>query len=451
MLQHNTHVMLKQNTRVMLKHNLRGARVALPQKLIDESDTMRWISIMLTMLAFTRLLSAEDEISITGQEVKELQSFDRQIKEFMQKYELPGGTVAVAKDGRLVYARGFGWADRKNRAPMQPNALLRIASISKTFTAAAIMRLVERGRLKLEEPILPYLKKFGAEEEKNLDPRWRQITLEHLLRHTAGFDRKKSFDPMFIPQLPKPPVDQPAIIRYMLGKPLDFDPGTQYVYSNFDYCILGRVIEAATGKSYEEAVRELVLQPAGITRMKLGKTRLADRAEGEVIYHPRENERRYKSVFPEEKELVEEPYGEFYLEALDAHGGWIASAIDLVRFAAALDGRRSPRLLKPESLEKIESLSDPPIYANKDKNRFYGLGWVICPQPDGNKNWFHDGLLAGTRTLLIRAHDGLAMAALFNGQPAEKGNFYAELDQSLWKAAGEVDKWPPGDLFSQEK
>lgn len=412
---------------------------------------MRLTLILAALLVFPRLLLATDDIAITGHEVPELQSFDREIAAFMQKYELPGGSVAVAKDGRLVYARGFGWADEKNRVPMQPDSLLRIASVSKPFTAAAFMRLVEQGKLKLNEPILPYLKKFGAEDEKNLDPRWRKITLEHLLRHTAGFDRGKSLDPMFIPQRPKPPLDQAGIIRYMLGRPLDFDPGTRYVYSNFDYCMLGRVIEAVTGKTYEEAVQELVLQPAGVTRMKLGKTRLSDRADGEVIYHMREGDDRYESVFPEVEGLVEEPYGQFYLEALDAHGGWIASASDLVRFAMALNGRRSPRLLKPESIEEIESLSDPPIYTGKDKNRFYGLGWVICPQPDGTKNWYHDGLLAGTRTLLIRSHDGLAMAALFNGQNADKGNFYVELDETLWRAANEVKKWPSIDLFEQQE
>jgi N-acyl-D-amino-acid deacylase len=412
---------------------------------------MRCILILLTLFTFSGHLSAADEISLTGQEVKELASFDRHISQFMQKYELPGGTVAVAKDGRLVYARGFGWADLKNHIPMQPDSLLRIASISKSFTAVAFMRLVEEGRVKLDEPIMPYLKKFGVDEEKNLDPRWRQITLEHLLRHTAGFDRNKSFDPMFIPQRPKPPLDQASIIRHMLARPLDFDPGTRYAYSNFGYCLLGRVIEAITGECYEEAVRELVLKPAGITRMKLGKTRLADRAEGEVIYHMRENDHLYHSVFPEVKDRVEEPYGEFYLEALDSHGGWIASAPDLVRFASVLDGRRPPRLLKPESLKKMESLSDPPVYLGADKNRYYGLGWVVCPQPDGTKNIFHDGLLAGTRTLLIRSHDGLVMTALFNGQAIEKSNFYGELDQTLWKAAGEVKNWPENDLFTQEK
>jgi CubicO group peptidase (beta-lactamase class C family) len=411
---------------------------------------MRWILILTALLAVPGFLSAEEEISISGREVPELQSFDRHIKEFMKKYELPGGTAAVAKDGRLVYERGFGWADRKNEIPMQPDALLRIASVSKPITSAAFMRLVELGRLKLDEPILPYLKKFGADEEKSLDPRWRQITLEQLLRHTAGFDRDKSFDPMFIPQLPKPPLDQAGIIRYMLGRSLDYDPGTRYVYSNFDYSMLGRVIEAATGKSYEEAVRELVLEPAGITRMKLGKTRLADRAEGEVIYHVRKGDRRFRSVFPEENERVEEPYGQFYLEALDAHGGWIASASDLVRFASALDGRRPPRLLKPESIAKIESLSDPPIYMDKGKERHYGLGWVIVAEP-GRKYWYHDGLLAGTRTMLIHSCDGLVMAALFNGQSAANGNFYRDLDRMLWKAADEVKNWPKGDLWQKEK
>jgi N-acyl-D-amino-acid deacylase len=411
---------------------------------------MRWTLVAVALSLICRPISADDEVSLTGRNVPDLQSFDREIAAFMRKYELPGGSVAVAKDGRLVYARGFGWADAKNRVPMQPDSLLRIASVSKPFTSAAFMRLVEQGKLKLDEPILPYLKKFGADDEKNLDPRWRQITLEQLLRHTAGFDRGKSFDPMFIPQRPKPPLDQAGIIRYMLGRPLDFDPGTRYTYSNFDYCMLGRVIEAVTGKSYEEAVQELVLQPAGITRMKLGKTRLSDRADGEVIYHMREGDERYESVFPEVEGLVEEPYGQFYLEALDAHGGWIASASDLVRFAMALDGQSSARLLKPESIKKIESLCDPPIYTGKDKNRFYGLGWVICPQPDGTKNWYHDGLLAGTRTLLIRSHDGLVMAALFNGQNSDAGNVYADLDQVLWKAAGEVKNWPEDDLFEQK-
>lgn len=407
---------------------------------------MRWTLILLVLSTLPGFACGGEIVRI-GTEVKELEPFDRHVAELMEKYELPGATVAVAKDGRLVYVRGFGWSDRKKRVGMPPMALMRIASVSKPITAAAILQLIEQGRLKLKDPILPYLRKFGAEEEKRLDPRWRQITIEHLLRHTAGFDREKSGDPMFMSQRPRPPLDQAAIIRFMLGRPLDFDPGTRYAYSNFGYCLLGRVIEAVTGKRYEEAVREMVLRPAGISRMRLGKTGWVDRADGEVVYHMGAKANRCKSVFPEQKGLVDEPYGDFYLEALDSHGGWIASAVDLVRFATALDGERGLRLLTPESIEKTQSVSDPPVYLGKTKDHYYGLGWVIASRPKG-KYWYHDGVLAGTRSLLMRYHDGVVMAVLVNGQPADKGNFPLEFGQTLLRSAKEVKKWPKGDLFS---
>jgi N-acyl-D-amino-acid deacylase len=407
---------------------------------------MRCFTVCLVLLGVSSFLRAEDAMAISGKEVQEMQSFDKCIRELMEKYEMPGGTVAVAKNGRLVYARGFGWANREKHLPMQPDSLLRIASVSKPITATAVLRLVEQGKMKLEDPILPYLKKFGAEKASNRDRRWEKITIDHLLRHTAGFDRDKSFDPMFIPQPSRRPLDPTGIIRLMLEKPLDFDPGEKFAYSNFGYCLLGRAITEVTGKTYEESVRELVLQPAGITRMKLGKTKLVDHAEGEAYYHVRDGAKKFTSVFPEVRELVDEPYGQFYLEALDAHGGWLASSIDLARFASVLDGRRSPRLLKPETIEKIESLPYPAVYCDAEKRIYYGLGWAIAKNPDG-KNWFHFGMLAGTRSTFIRSHDGLVMAAIFNGQPAEKGDFLVELDQTLWKAANEVSTWPEGDPF----
>jgi CubicO group peptidase (beta-lactamase class C family) len=286
---------------------------------------MRWTFLCLAFFSFSGFVGAEDVFPLTGPAAKELQPFDRRLGEWLQKHALPGGAAAVAKDGRLLYLRGFGWADRERRIPLPPDALMRIASLTKPITAAAVLRLAEQGRLKLEAPVLPYLKKFGAEDNPHLDPRWRQITLAHLLRHTAGFDRSASFDPMLMPKefvrTLGSPLDPPAIIRFMLGRPLDFDPGTRYAYSNFGYCILGRVIEEVTGKGYEEAVRELVLQPAGIHRMRLGKTRLADRAEGEVHYYMPPGAAAVPSVFPEEKKPVAAPYGKFYLEAMDAHGG----------------------------------------------------------------------------------------------------------------------------------
>ena len=126
-----------------------------------------------------------------------------------------------------------------------------------------------------------------------MDPRWHEITVRHCLQHTGGWNRDKSFDPMSAEtaeQVAKAlrvplPVHPRQIIRYTMGKPLDFDPGTAYAYSNFGYCVLGRVIEAVTGKPYHEVVREKILAPLGIRGMQLGKNLLKDRAAGEVKYY----------------------------------------------------------------------------------------------------------------------------------------------------------------------
>jgi N-acyl-D-amino-acid deacylase len=122
------------------------------------------------------------------------------------------------------------------------------------------------------------------------------------------------------------------IIRYMLARPLDFDPGKMYAYSNFGYCLLGRVVEAVSGETYEDYVREEVLKPMGIHDMRIGKSLLEGRAPREVRYGQGEP-LMLKSIFgPKLGELVPAPYGTSCIEAMDAHGGWIASSVDLARF-----------------------------------------------------------------------------------------------------------------------
>src|SRR5262249_259290 len=154
--------------------------------------------------------------------------------------------------------------------------------------------------------------------------------------------RSKSFDPMFRPGLIAKAVGVPepagpeAVIRYMLGQPLDFDPGTRFAYSNFGYCVLGRLIERASGMPYEQYVKRNVLAPLVITGMRLGASLANRRAPGEVRYYT-PSDRLVRSVFPSGLEFVRAPYGSFNLEAMDAHGGWLASVVDLARFAAAFD------------------------------------------------------------------------------------------------------------------
>src|SRR5262249_17221749 len=130
------------------------------------------------------------------------------------------------------------------------------------------------------------------------------------------------------------PAKVEQIIRYLEDKPLDFEPGSKYCYSNFGYCLLGRVIEKAGGKAYEKFVQEELLKPIGITDMQIGKTLTT--AKGEVHYTDPAEPTGY-GVYPGMiGKKVPSPYGAWCLETLDASGGWIASSIDLVRFGSAL-------------------------------------------------------------------------------------------------------------------
>jgi len=394
---------------------------------------------------------------VTGEACADLAPFDALMLSFMAEREVPGAALAVVKDGKLILARGYGWADREAKKPVEPASLFRIASLSKPITAVAVMRLVEDGRLSLDakvfdllavEPFLP--------PGRGVDPRLREVTILQLLNHTAGFDRGRSFDPMFRSiEIARalgtdPPAGPKEIIRYMWGRPLDFDPGSRYAYSNFGYCVLGRAIEKVTGKTYEEYVSERILAPLGIRDMRIGRTLLDGRVDREVAYYAGGRNRR--AVVGKIGEFVPPPYGAWYLEAMDAHGGWIASAIDLARFVAAFRDPAHCPLLSPESVRTLFARPAGPAGDEKDgkpKDSLYACGWAVRPRgEDGAFNAWHSGSLDGTATFMVRRHDGLGWVVLFNRQNGKDGKYLSDaIDPLLQKAADAVKTWPERDLF----
>jgi len=253
-----------------------------------------------------------------------------------------------------------------------------------------------------------------------------QVTVRHLLQHTGGWDRDKSFDPMFRSRRIAREVGEPSpasakgIIRYMLSRQLDFDPGTRYAYSNFGYCVLGRVIEAISGDIYEAFVKREVLAPVGILRARLGTT-LAP-AEGEArCYMPKEE--LAESVFSGTPNKVPWPYGGFCLEAMDAHGGWIVSAQDLARFAGSLDDPEYSPVLKTGTWRTM--LTPPPAPASRRvagtlEAAWYGCGWSVrfVSRP-AKVNFWHTGSLPGTSSLPGAAPRSLDLGVAF--QPAFRG------------------------------
>lgn len=385
----------------------------------------------------------------TGRSHPAMEPFDALMTDFLARQQVPGAQLAVSCRGRLVYARGFGLADRTQPGAVQPTSLFRIASVSKPITSAAVMQWIERGALALDSRVFSVL---GLGEPA--DARWKQVTIRQLLQHTGGWDRDISFDPM-LDSAPiaralktQAPLQPAQIIAYMLGQPLQFAPGSRFAYSNFGYCLLGRVIEKLAGRRYEASVQQQLLAPLGIRRMRLGRTAKAQRADGEVAYHAERNHRG-EPISGRNREGVALPYGAWSLEAMDAHGGWLACAPDLLRFATAFD-TPGDRLLRADSIQALWRRPDG--QAGQDARgqplpAYYGCGWMVRPMARGLNTW-HTGSLDGTSALLVRRHDGLQWAVLFNARTAPDGRRLSDtIDPLLHQAANQVRQWPTHDLF----
>jgi len=403
----------------------------------------------------------EARIPVSGARNPDLAPLDDLMISVVQKHNVPGAALAVTRDGRLVYARGFGYADLSTRRPVQPNSLFRIASVSKPITATAVLQLVEKNKLRLDDRVFDILKlqphlAAGAK----VDERLGQITVLQLLHHTGGWDIGKSGDPMFMSvQIARelhvaPPAGTEQIIRYMMGRPLDFDPGTRYSYSNFGYCLLGRIIETAGGQPYERYVREHVLATAGIRDMRIGKTLPAFALSGEVRYY---DSRKHTGPCVFKKDLgrtVPAPYGASYLEAMDSHGGWVASAVDLVRFAGEFDRPERCRLLGAKGIRTMFARpAGPARYdaGGKPRSLYYACGWNVRPVgSEGKVTAWHNGALGGTSSLLLRRHDGMDWAVLFNTDSGSDGILLCyTIDTLLHQAVDTVKVWPKEDLFKE--
>jgi N-acyl-D-amino-acid deacylase len=393
---------------------------------------------------------------VTGMPNPELAPFDTLMADFVRTHRVPGAALAVTRNSRLVYARGFGFADVDGQRPVQPDALFRLASISKPLTAVAVMQLVEQSKFGLEDRVFEVLPAKEWLPDK-YDERLRSITVRHLLKHTAGWDRNKSFDPIvrvtdISRTVNKPlPVGPADVIRYTLTLPLDFDPGSRYAYYNVDYLLLGRLIEHATGIPYEMHVKRHVLAPVGVTRMQLGRAWKGDLAKDEVRYYDSKRREQVAVSGTLLGKKVPHVYGGENFEAYEAHGGWIGSAVDLVRFASAFDDPARSSLLKPESIQAMWSRPEGLAGYDADgqpRAAYYACGWNVRPVGDrGRANTWHAGSIAGTSTLLVRRHDGLNWAVLFNTDANPQGQSLSGLiDPLVHRAADAVRNWPESEI-----
>lgn len=398
--------------------------------------------ILVLTTAFALSLCAQ-----TGPPVPALAALDQAMNTYLAVSKTAGGSLAVTQGGRLIYARGFGLADTTLKTPVQPDSLFRVGSISKPITAMTALRLVQEGHLMLDSAIVPLLGPSVLPAGAVTDARWNQITVRHLMQHSAGWDAERTFDPLTsyavleglglsLPLRQALTVDD--VIRFMARQPLQFAPGSRYAYSNFGMMLLGRVIERVTGVPYEKLVRETVLEPMGIQRMALGGALPAQRRLGEVEYY---DPLVLPAVYPGIGETVPAPDGGYYFEIIQGAGAWIASSIDLVRFANGVTGRTGTALLRPDLLRQI---AERPPYARAGED-YYGLGWQIDASGAG---WVHDGMIEGTYAFLFRTDltDGVSFAFVLNGSP-QSGEPLGALIETIVTTLLSVRQWPTGNQF----
>ena len=243
-------------------------------------------------LSKSSLKLPDRDIPITGKPVPELSAFDDLMSRFMKEHNAAGATLAIAKGNRLLYSRGFGYADVDKQTLMQPNTQMRIASVSKSLTAVAVLKLAETGELDLDDTVLPILEKGGyLRRHAPSDDRWKDITIRHLLQHTGGWKRDMTSDPVFqVADITRrlnlrSHAKQRDIIHYMLSQPLDYQPGTQRSYSNFGYLVLGQIIQIVSETDYSDFVRRTILESAGLSSTVQAHTRLNDRQLHEARYY----------------------------------------------------------------------------------------------------------------------------------------------------------------------
>ena len=168
---------------------------------------------------------------------------------------VPAVQIAVAHRGRIIYSEAFGMTDRESATAATPRSVLRAGSITKQFTAAAILRLAERGALSLDDRIEKYVPDF--------DPRGRTITLRHLLTHTSGVARDP-YLPTMTPPILSAPFPREQAIQALNSKPFDFTPGSSWKYSNSGFLLLGYAIESITGMSFADFVHREFVLPLGL-------------------------------------------------------------------------------------------------------------------------------------------------------------------------------------------
>ncbi len=345
----------------------------------------------------------------------DLSFIDSKVKKYMDDSDIPGLSIAVMKNGRLVFAKGYGKANKTTGEIVSPNSLFRIASVSKPITATAIMNLVEENKLNLSDKLFgpggilgnPCAVAGACIDKADLE----KITVQTCLEHSTGYTSDgvwQNYD-----------MNNSEILAWV-NKNYDqpTSPGVKYNYNNWNYFLLARVIEKKSGQTYQNYVKSAILSKCGITKMQIGSDTEAGNAPNEVTYYGGN------------------PYN-LHLTRMDGNGGWIARPIDLLMFMSGVDKENN----RPDVLGggTINTMLTPSMSQGAGD---YAKGWKA------NGNWYmHNGCMTGTLAHLGHFDNGVSVAITINTRPANDECHWNGM-YPLAKAIAESSiTWPNYNLF----
>ncbi len=337
---------------------------------------------------------------------------------FRQQFSVPASSIAITRNGRFVYDQAVGMGDHQHLTQVQQSSLFRIAAVTMPITSVTIFSLMEQGKINLADKVFGPSSILGTKYGK---PPYKQyvtdITVDHLLTHTAGGWPGDSTDPM----MHNLSWDQTKLITETIANiPLTNPPGSNWAFSNFGYCVLGRVIEQVTGQPYSAYVQANILAPCGISTMQIAANKESQRAPNEVVYYG---------------QYSEEPY-KINITRMDSDGGWIASSTELVQFLNHVAGAPGiPALLKPATIQTMTT----PASAYPQGPARYARGWMVSG--NGAGNWWHNGSLPGTTTMMLRTATGMCWAALTNTRTQPSNEIDAAINQMMWDMVRTVPAW----------
>ncbi len=344
------------------------------------------LTSILSLLTLSLVLSAGAQSLSTKQLTAE---FDKILSEQFKPDET-GCAALVAKNGQIIYRKAFGMADLELNVPMQPEMVFRIGSITKQFTAIAILQLMEQGKLSLQDEITKYIPDYPMHGHS--------ITIEHLLTHTSGI---KSYTN--VPEFQKfirTDMKPEEVIDLIKSKPMEFAPGTRYNYNNSGYFLLGCIIEKVSGKTYQEYIRENFFTPLGMTSSCYGD-------DTKII------KLRASGYQPGKEGTVNADFMSMLLPF--AAGSIMSTVDDLYKWNRAV---HSYKLVNKETLD----MAHTPYKLANGKSTGYGYGWSLS-ELQGSPTIEHGGGINGYLTSSVYLPDEDVFVALFSNSNGKAPEF----------------------------